>query len=663
MLRCIPAAPLFGVAFAVASPFAFRPSPLLAQDTTRLAPVVVTATRSQTEASRLSASVSVITGAELRERGFRFVLDWLHEVPGLAVVQTGSFGGQTSLFTRGGESDYAKVLIDGIPVNQPGGAIDLAHLGTELIERIEVLRGPASVLYGSDAVSGVIQIVTRRGAGRPRIDLAARVGTFGTADLQAEAAGASGIARWSAGLSRFTSDGIYPYNNDYRNQTASARLALNPDSRTDLAFTARWGDSRTHFPTDFSGAVADTNQFTTERGLTLSFDGGRRLSSRVALRALAGLFESKQGFEDDPDGPDDVSGFGFEAHRIGDVRRGLLDLRALVEASTAVQLSGGVEFSNEDQHTTDATTSDFGDGAFTETSEFDRSRGNTALYGQALARLGSNADLQAGLRWDDNDVFGTFTTWRIGVAVRPADGLKLHGAAGSAFKQPTFSEQFANTPFEVGDPNLVPERATSLQVGAEFTLPGRRVSLSATWFAQRFRDMILYKSAAPGDPTYVNVAKARADGIEAGLFLALSGDLALTARYTWLDTEVQDDGGGESVAFQTGDELLRRPGGSGGIGIDWQPGLAGRYTLRIDRTGSRDDVDYREFPAERVSLAAYTLINLSADLPLAAVFRGAWATNIGVTAVGQNLVDEEYEPVVGFASRGRTLLFGARLRY
>jgi len=107
---------------------------LSGQDTTRIAPLVVTATRSEADTRRLSTSISVITGAELRERGFRFVLDWLQEVPGLTVVQTGSFGGQTSLFTRGGESDYTKVLIDGIPANQPGGSIDLASLGTELVE-------------------------------------------------------------------------------------------------------------------------------------------------------------------------------------------------------------------------------------------------------------------------------------------------------------------------------------------------------------------------------------------------------------------------------------------------------------------------------------------------------------------------------------------------
>ena len=661
MLRRSAAAPLLGAAILFLSPVARHP--LLAQDTTRLNPVVVTATRTESDARRLSSSVSVITGAELRERGFRFVLDWLQETPGLTVVQTGSFGGLTSLFTRGGESDYTKVLVDGVPVNQPGGSIDLAHLGTDLVERIEVLRGPASVLYGSDAVSGVIQIVTRKGAGRPRIDVAARFGTFGTADLQAEAAGSAGIARWSAGVTRFSSDGIYPYNNHYENRTASARLGLVPDAKTDLAFTARWGDSEHHFPTDFAGALSDTNQFGTQNGLTLSFDGGRQLSSKFALRPLAGFFDSETKFDDVSDGINDQTGFGFESHRRARVKRGLVDVRGLFDATKALQLSGGVEFSNEDQHSTGSTTSDFGTGVFTDESEFRRDRGNTAFYGQALARLGEKADVQAGLRLDDNDVFGNFTTWRLGVAVRPTRALKLHASAGSAFKQPTFSEQFADSPFEVGDPGLVPEESTSWQAGAELSFAARRITLTATWFAQQFTNMILYTSAAPGDPTYVNVAKAHANGIETGAYVALTGELAIKARYTWLDTEVENDGGGEDVTIQQGQSLIRRPGTSAGVGLDWQPGLSGRYSLSFDYTGSRDDVDFRPFPAERLTLDGYTLVNASADFPLAALTGASWATNLGITVVGQNLLDEDYQPVVGFVGRGRTLLAGARLRF
>ena len=150
----------------------------VSKDTARIAPVVVTATRSPLAEGRAPASVSVITGEKLRREGITTVLDALRRVPGLAVVQTGSYGGVTSLFIRGGESKYAKVLIDGVPVNDAGGAFDFSALSTDNLERIEIVRGPASVLYGSDAMAGVVQLFTRAGTGRPRAEVSGRGGGY-----------------------------------------------------------------------------------------------------------------------------------------------------------------------------------------------------------------------------------------------------------------------------------------------------------------------------------------------------------------------------------------------------------------------------------------------------------------------------------------------------
>ena len=136
------------------------------QDTVLLKPIVVTATRVPVSVDVLSSSVTVLRGVDLAAQGIRTAAQALETVPGAHIVETGSFGGQTSLFVRGGESDYTKVLVDGVPLNQAGGGIDLAHLTTDNVERIEIVRGPVSVLYGSDAVTGVIQIFTRSGTGR-----------------------------------------------------------------------------------------------------------------------------------------------------------------------------------------------------------------------------------------------------------------------------------------------------------------------------------------------------------------------------------------------------------------------------------------------------------------------------------------------------------------
>src|SRR5216110_2081119 len=186
-------------------------------DTVVLNPVVVTATRIPTPADGVPVAVTVLRGTELRERGILTVAEALRGVPAASVVTTSSYGSQTSLFLRGGQSNYVKVLIDGVPQNAPGGAYDFANLTTDNIERIEVVRGPASVLYGSDAVAGVVQIFTREGRGRAHGSVELGGGTYGSSTLDATLAGGGERAGYSVGVSRFLSNGMYALNNQYRN--------------------------------------------------------------------------------------------------------------------------------------------------------------------------------------------------------------------------------------------------------------------------------------------------------------------------------------------------------------------------------------------------------------------------------------------------------------
>ena len=207
--------------------FLAMPSAVPAQqaDTVTLRPIVVTATRVPVPVDAAASSVTVLTGRELQLRGIRTVAEALRTVPGATVVETGSFGGQTSLFLRGGESDYVKVLVDGVPWNQPGGSFDFADLTTDNVDRVEIVRGPASVLYGSDAVTGVIQIFTRTGQGAPRVTGAARAGTYGSVNYEAGLVGDGGRAGYSVTVSQFRSDGLYPYNNEYRNTVEIGRAS------------------------------------------------------------------------------------------------------------------------------------------------------------------------------------------------------------------------------------------------------------------------------------------------------------------------------------------------------------------------------------------------------------------------------------------------------
>jgi vitamin B12 transporter len=237
-------------------------------DTTRLPELVVTPTRLPTRPDAVVSSVTTISGEDLRARGIRFVQDALREVPGAALVQVGSYGGVSSLFMRGGESDYVKVLVDGVPMNQAGGAYNWANLTTDNVDRIEILRGPGSVIYGSDAVSGVVQIFTRRGQGRTAIEGGGEAGTFGTIDGHLGVLGGTDRVSYSADASRFTTDGIYPFNNDYGNTVLSGAVAGTLDTATRTSLTGRYSDNRYHFPTDFAGVLSDSNQSNGEKALS-----------------------------------------------------------------------------------------------------------------------------------------------------------------------------------------------------------------------------------------------------------------------------------------------------------------------------------------------------------------------------------------------------------
>ena len=263
----------------------------------------MTATRYPIAPDSVASTVTVLRGDDLRAEGIRFVGDALRQVPGAHVVQGGPYGAATSLFVRGGESDYVKVLVDGVPVNQPGGFYDFASLTTDNVERIEVLRGPGSVLYGSDAIAGVIQIVTRQGDHGVQVAASGEGGSFGSARWEASALGGGERLGWSASLSRLTSDGTYDFNNDYRNTVASGRFSVRPGERTTVSLTGHYHDAKYHFPTDFTGVPVDQNQFTTDQTSAFALDLGHRFSAVVEGRLLLGRSDIVNRFENPTDPP------------------------------------------------------------------------------------------------------------------------------------------------------------------------------------------------------------------------------------------------------------------------------------------------------------------------------------------------------------------------
>jgi len=625
-------------------------------DTVILNPVVVTATRLPRSVDGVPAAVTVLRGVELRAQGIHTVLEALRDVPGAAVVQTGSFGGQTSLFLRGGQSNYVKVLVDGVPVNQPGGSFDFANLTTDNVERIEVVRGPASVLYGSDAVTGVVQIFTRRGTGASRAEASVRAGTYGTLAWDAETSGGSQVASYSVSISRFASDGMYAFNNQYHNAVFSGLARVAPDDRTDATLTLRYGDNAFHFPTNGAGVPLDHNQFGYGSGPTLGLDLGHSFTRRFEARLLLATNETNGGFDNRPDSTADSSRF----QSLDDLRRSSADLRANLSLSSGTVVTVGTAVEQEHERSFNVCQSSFGDCG---TLPIDSARWNAAVYAQVVTDAGGRIVLTTGVRLDDNQRFGTYVTYRLGAVYRLAGGTRVRATAGTGFREPSFFENYS-TGFTVGNPDLEPEHSRSWEVGLEQSLGRDQARLSATFFDQRFVDMIDYNpSAAPGTPNYHNVAAADANGVEVGLRLTPAGPASVAASYTYLRTEITNPGFDPSsgALLAAGQPLTRRPRHSARLDVGYRPAERGTMSLALTYVGDRKDQDFSTFPFPRVTLPSYVRVDVAALLDLLRP-RGA-TPGLAVPARVENLFDHGYEEVKHFPARGRTLLVGGRLTW
>jgi vitamin B12 transporter len=627
-------------------------------DTVHIAPVVTTATRTPIPARDVPASVTVISGAQLRALGITSVADALAATPSAMITQTGSFGGQTSLYLRGGESKYVKVLIDGVPVNDPGGSFDFGALTTDNVDYIEVLRGPASVLYGADAVTGVVSIVTRRGQALPSIEAELRGGTYHTGDASVAVRGGvavngGGSADYSLSASRHETDGVYAFNNRFTESVVSGRADFAPNARDTFGLTMRYTDSRYHYPTNSGGAVVDSNAFNAGDHVVLGATYGHAFSSVTSLQVSLASNGTTGGTTDRPDTTggslylslDDVRRYSAEARlNFRDPRgRGVLTLGASAEAadqnSQAQSLASG----------------------FTYNSAFGAFRRNRASYVQLLWTGVPGVTAVAGARVDDNEAFGTFGTYRLAVNYLAGTGTRLRASVGTAFRAPTFFENFS-TGFVTGNPTLHPARTLSWEAGAEQSLAGGRATAGVTAFFQTFRDMIDYAGGTTAcGYSYCNVARAGASGLEYSVSASPTSYLSATAGFTHLQTRVLTagfDSTGNGL-YHLGEPLIRRPTTSWNALLRAGTAARGSVDLRFMYVGRRADRDYRAYPAVPVTMPGYLRVDLGAAYPLRSLPRFQAAT---LTVRVQNLTGTSYQSVFNFLTPGRMVLAGVRVR-
>jgi vitamin B12 transporter len=539
-----------------------------------------------------------------------------------------------------------RVLIDGVPVNDPGGAVDLAWLSTDDIERIEVVRGPASVLYGTDAVTGVVQLFTRRGS-RSAADGEIATGRYGHRLVRGNASAGNERLNLSIGGATEQSDGLLPFNSNYDRDVMSAAIRANPASSTRIDASIRSANDEFHFPTDGGGDVVDSNAFRDNRRLFSAVSVARSFSPRVNGEVAFTAMNSRGEDDNRPDSPGDSVGF-YYYDALTSVRRRGLDARIDVLASTTSVLTLGAEMVREAQRGNDSSTFSV------ERSRFVADRRNTALYGQWLSEHGRLA-LTAGARYDDNNTFGSFQTVRAGFSLRSWSGGVVRATIGTAFKAPTFFESF-NTAFSTGNAALHPERSRSWEMGLRHASTDGRVALGATWFDQRFRDMIQYAFVSPELPNYFNVAAASARGLELEAAMRTTTSVRFGANVTLLRTRVDDAGlqTGESATFVEGNRLLRRPPtlASANIGVD----LPAQVTtdLAVTYTGRRDDRDFSTFPATPVELPAWTRVDVGFIKPFEMGARFELRVRV------ENLLGASYEEIANYPAAGRSLTIGVR---
>ena len=629
---------------------AFPTGPVAAQEPVELEGLVVTVNRWAQPDWTAASHVTVLEGEDLERAGVRFVADALRRAPGLAAARNGSFGAVTSVFLRGGESDHLLVLVDGVRVNEPGGRFDFGALSADNVERIEIVRGPGSALYGSGAVSGVVHVFTRRGTGEPKAGASFGGGSFGARRWLGHLAGGTGALSYAFSAGQTDTDGILAFNNAFRRTTVTGRVHGRAGPRTDATMSFRYEDRRFHYPTDGTGAVVDRNAYTFGDALLVSVDAGQRWTDAIETRVTLSLHDTDGGTDDASDGPADTLGFyGFRS--LDDVRRTSADARAVWRPGRgSTVLAVGWELEQQTIRDFNQSLSQYG----ASSGSTDNERWNRATYAQAAWDRGGVA-LNGGARVEDNERYGVAYTWRAGAVWRASrrSGTRLRASAGTGIKAPSFTEVYA-TGFVTGNPDLKPERSTGVEAGLDHELAGGKVRVSATAFRHSYRDLIQYTSSPPvaGGPNYYNAAKASSRGVEAEAAVN-TGRFAFTGSYTWTDAKVVE------VGFADEGPLLRRPAHT--VAATAFARVADRMTLDASarRVGERADLDFSTWPAAPVTLPAYLVLDLSVDFELTAASAGR--PGVALTVRADNLLDEEYQEAWGFRAPGRALYVGGRV--
>jgi vitamin B12 transporter len=611
--------------------------------------VVVTATRLETPEKKVGSSVTVVSGDELVRTGKAFVLDALEAVLGLSTARNGGPGAAASVSIRGAGSEHTLFLLDGLELNDPinpSRSYDVSHLPLTMVERIEILRGPQGLLYGSDALGGVINIITRAGRGRPRLTLSSSADTLHSLAADATLAGSSRRIDYALSLFHERTAGVsaaaasYAGNvekDGYRNLSLDARLGYAASPTSSLTFTLRAAAARTELD-DFGGPGGDDPNNVQTYGSFLVRGQYRGLSPNGRWeRTLSLAWLGTRRENDNPVDPAHPEDSDWGLYHSGLLK---LDWQNDVFFSASHALTAGLELTNESGRSDYVSESAYGPYE----ADFPSARaGSAGLYLLDHWEAKGRFFVTAGVRADRHSRAGTAVTFRVAPAyLIAAAGTRFKASLGSGFKSPSLYQLFApETSYgPVGNPRLRPERALGWDAGVEQSLAGGRALLGITWFENSFRDLVDFDYALG----YVNIGRARSRGLEVSTELRPEANgPRLSASYTRLAARDLD----------SGSELLRRPrdrfSAEAGLRVFGGFDLAA-HVLWV---GRRLDRDYSAYPYPTTALPGYFLLDL--------VLTKALASGLELFVRVDNLLNVDYQTVWGYGSPGLTVRTGFRL--
>lgn len=628
--------------------------------------VVVTATRTGAPAGQTGLSTTSFSTEEIERRHNPSVAELLRTAPGAMVLQTGGPGGVTGLFVRGGESNYNAVLVDGIPVNEPGGTFNFNNLTTEQVDRVEMVRGANSTLFGSDAMSSVVQVFTKRGVAgsttRPSVTAQVDGGSYGTAHASGAVSGGAGRVDYAFGAARLSTDNRVP-NSGFDNTTISANVGTSLGSTATLRGIVRGELGRNGTSGQTAYGRPDLDAFYEHHDVLGGVTFDQQVSRAFRQRATYSLARSRQAstnlIEDAPYtpryqgrvAPFEFYDFTFDSHTT--LRRHYAsyqgDWHLASGAAGDHRVTVLADWTGERARLDNRMSGN----------QVRASRDNVgaAVQHQLLwARLSTTA----GLRVERNENFGTAVVPRGSAALLLRRGTtrlgdtRLHAAAGLGIKEPTVLQTFSTSPYFAGNPDLQPEKSRAVEAGLEQRLAGDRVKLDATWFDNRYRNIIGLRSTGGYNSEYFNIGLTRARGAEISAEVAPHATVHVRAGYTFVDSAILESTSSYSPVFAVGQWAFRRPRHSGFVQGTWawQRLTADLSGTIIDRFV---DSDFSSLEPAILENAGRTLWNARASYRITAALTGILSVD--------NMTGRDYQEPLGYLALQRSVRAGVRVRF